>query len=150
MEEPHSSEAESAVLGAVLFEPDKIDNIELVSGDFYHSSNAKLWGELSAMRASGKHMDAITIGSWLKDRGTLDRVGGYDRLVELQSDMIVAGHVNSYADEVRKKARLRHVLSVAQEGVRRAVEGVDPTDDLVSALLQESASSGPKSALNSI
>ena len=29
-------------------------------------------------------MDAVTIGQWLKEHDALDKVGGYDYLVELQ------------------------------------------------------------------
>jgi replicative DNA helicase len=132
---PAAYEAEVGVLGSALLDPTIIDNITLNPKDFYDLRHSVLWEELCRMRGQGQVMDAISIGEWLKVREKIDLVGGYDHLVELQSDTLVPSHSQHYADIVKEKAKLRHIINIVGDGVDRAYRGEDSSADIISGLM---------------
>ena len=136
---PHSEEAERGVLGSALLKPDIMNTIELSPLDFYSVQNAVLWEKLVAITARGS-WDAITLGEFLATDGSLERVGGYDRLVELQDSTIVPAYSEHYAGIVRDKAELRRQLEIVEKASERLYKGEDVSDDVVSAFLEKVAS----------
>lgn len=131
---PHSPEDEMGVLGSCLLDPLRIGKIELEPKDFYDKRNQLLWESLKEMFAENKPMDALTIGAWLKDNDRLDELGGYDRLLRLQSDAIVPHHSQHYAEGVRKASKLRSEIDTLQEGLALAYGGESASERVISAL----------------
>ena len=131
---PHSPEDEMGVLGSCLLDPTLIGKIDLKPNDFYDPRNVALWESLKEQFAEGKAMDALTIGAWLKDSNQLDSVGGYERLLRLQSDVIVPCHSQHYADGVYRHSKLRREISVLQDGLRMAYDGDSATEKVISEL----------------
>ncbi len=131
---PHSPEDEMGVLGSCLIDPSRIGKIELEPKDFYDKRNQLLWESLKAMFAENKPMDALTIGAWLKENDRLDELGGYDRLLRLQSEVIVPHHSQHYAEGVRKTSKLRSEIDTLQEGLALAYGGESASERVISAL----------------
>ena len=131
---PHSPEDEMGVLGSCLLDPLRIGKIELEPKDFYDKRNQLLWESLKAMFAENKPMDALTIGAWLKENNKLDELGGYDRLLRLQSDVIVPHHSQHYAEGVKKASKLRSEIDTLQEGLALAYGGESASERVISAL----------------
>jgi len=130
---PHSKEAEEGVLGSILLDPvtsmGRVHTLELTADAFYDRRNSALFEMLTMMLHENIPMDAITIGEYLKTKGALDKCGGYDYLVELQSTVAVAAHLEHYAKIVVEKNMLRKIieLSVWMSG-EAYVSGVGSSD----------------------
>ena len=135
---PQDNDAERGVLGSCLLDPPRMDNISLDPAEFYAPKHQALWESLCEMRNSNQGMDAITISTWLKDRGELEKVGGYDYLVELQDSTIVSAHSQHYAQTVREKAKLRAGITVLSGGIDSFYKNDECADaircDVMSAL----------------
>tara|TARA_R100001510_G_scaffold27156_1_gene23908 strand:+ start:6437 stop:7690 length:1254 start_codon:yes stop_codon:yes gene_type:complete len=131
---PHSPEDEIGVLGSCLIDPSLVGKIYLQPKDFYDPRHEVLWNALKQQFAEGKAMDALTIGSWLKDNNLLEQVGGYDHLVRLQSDALVPHHSQHYADGVERTSKLRQEINVLQKGLSMAFNGDSATEKVISEL----------------
>ena len=75
---PHSREAEEAVLGAVLINPEKyFDVSQLInSRDFYIHRNRWVWEAYGALFEKGQAIDVQTVCEELDAKGHLGQVGG--------------------------------------------------------------------------
>ena len=111
---PHSEEAERGVLGSILLDPasaiDKCLAKRLGSDSFYDRRHQALFEQMVDMSQANKPMDAITIAEWLKDHNALEKVGGYDYLVQLQDSTLVPAHVEFYCDIVLEKSLYRRLI----------------------------------------
>lgn len=122
---PWSDECERGVLGSILLDPQSGMAKCLDSGvnheDFYERRHQHLYENLVDMHLDrSKPMDAIMIGEWLKDANALDKVGGYDYLIELQASTIVPSHIGHYIDTVLDKKLYRSIIEQASETIDRA------------------------------
>ncbi len=124
---PHSQEAERGVLGSVLLDPlssiDKCLARCLNPNCFYDRRHQELFGQLVEMSQANVPMDAITIGEWLKDRSVLEKIGGYDYLVELQDSTLVPAHVEFYGDIVLEKHLCRRLIEASSAMIDTAYKG---------------------------
>lgn len=124
---PHSDEAERGVLGSILLDPegslDKCLAKRLGPASFYDRRHQTLFEHLVDMSQANMPMDAITIGEWLKSRKALDKVGGYDYLVELQDSTLVPSHVEFYCDIVQEKRLYRLLIEQSSEIIDASYKG---------------------------
>lgn len=133
---PHSDEAERGVLGSVLLDPvgslDKCLAKRLGSDAFYDRRHQALFEHLVDMSLANMPMDAITIGEWLKAKNALEKVGGYDYLVQLQDSTLVPAHVEFYCDIVLEKKLYRRLIERSAETIDAAYKGEEDASMLVS------------------
>ncbi|MCX6140111.1 MAG: hypothetical protein NTX15_04660, partial [Candidatus Kapabacteria bacterium] len=82
---PHSSDAEVAVLGAMLIDKDAVAKVvEVLDADcFYHDKHALIFKAMLAMFERGVTIDLVSLTDQLQREGTLDRVGGMYALTEI-------------------------------------------------------------------
>lgn len=131
---PHSAEAERGVLGSVLLDPTSLEKVpDLQSDAFYDRRHSALFEEMRALRDTNKPFDAISLGDWLSKRGSLDRIGGYDYLIELQEETLVTAHVRSYAVIIQEKRRLRRIIEESMLAADKCYSSED-ADSVVSSL----------------
>ena len=129
---PHSEEAERGTLGSILLDHDAIFRCDISPDAFYDRRHQTLFAELSEMSNANLPMDAISIGEWLKKRGVLDKVGGYDYLIELQDATLVPSHIKFYADTVKEKKLLRDIIQRSSEATDLAYRGDTDGVEIVS------------------
>lgn len=133
---PHSEEAERGVLGSILLDPvgaiDKCLAKRLSSESFYDRRHQALFEQMVDMNQANVPMDAITIAEWLKDNNALDKVGGYDYLVQLQDSTLVPAHVEFYCDIVMDKRLYRRLIEQSSETIDAAYKGEEEASLLVS------------------
>ena len=133
---PHSDEAERGVLGSILLDPsgaiDKCLAKRLGSEAFYDRRHQALFEQMVDMSQANVPMDAITISEWLKDHNALDKVGGYDYLVQLQDSTLVPAHVEFYCDIVLDKKLYRRLIDSSSESIDAAYKGEEEASLLVS------------------
>ncbi len=136
---PHSEEAEAGVLGSALLKPSILDKLDLRPAEFHNQHNALLWEKMLEMHHSNGGWDALTLGEFLSKDGSLERVGGYDRLVELQDTTLVPAHSEHYAGIVTKDAELRRQLGIMNRASERLYKGEDVADEVISGLMEVEA-----------
>ena len=75
---PHSVEAEEAVLGSVLIDPEAIYRVSsfLKGDDFYIVKNQWVWDACMALHERREPIDFVTITRELATRSQLDELGG--------------------------------------------------------------------------
>jgi len=125
---PHNSEAEQAVLGAVLLDPDSLPAVLrfLRSEDFYVNANVEVFTAIISLYEKGEKADLITLTDELKALGTLDRAGGLAYVANLTSLVPSSANVDFYARIVRELSVRRSLIRLSAElNARSRDESVD-------------------------
>lgn len=75
---PHSREAEEVVLGALINDKDKVEEVEesLLYDEFYYDKHKIIYKGILNLRRREEQIDLITLCEELKTMDTLDKVGG--------------------------------------------------------------------------
>ena len=130
---PQSLEAERAVLGAILLEPNLLPRaVELlIPEEFYKEAHRKIFAAMIQLFERGEAPDTIMVAETLRRDGVFEEVGGHTVLATLQEEGTVATQFAAYAAIVREKALLREMIRVAREIVE---EGYEENDDVQSLL----------------
>ena len=132
-EAPYNVEAERAVLGSLLIDPDgyrKIDGV-LVAEDFYRHSHKQLFGAISALGERNIPPDFITVCEELERRGTLDEAGGEPYVSGLANEIPSPFHVEHYGDIVRRVSVKRQIGDVGRELVRRSGDARSAVEEIL-------------------
>jgi len=126
---PHNLEAERAVLGAILLEPQIIPRaIELLQAEeFYKDAHRKIYAAMVRLFDRSEPADALTVAEELRRAGELEEVGGQAALATLMEEATVATQFVAYAQIVRDKAQLRELIRVAREITEH---GFDESEDV--------------------
>lgn len=123
---PQSLEAERAVLGSILLDPQMCDDVALIlrPDDFYADANQKLYRSLLAMHDEGKRIDVTLLVERLKLAGDFEAIGGAAYLAEVAQSVPYAANATYYAEIVRAKSTVRELIHASTEILRDAW---DPT-----------------------
>jgi replicative DNA helicase len=126
---PQSLEAERAVLGAILLEPNLLPRaVELLTPEeFYKEAHRKIFAAMIQLFERGEAPDTIMVAETLRRDGVFEEVGGHTALATLQEEGTVATQFAAYTLIVREKALLREMIRVAREIVE---EGYEANDDV--------------------
>jgi replicative DNA helicase len=114
---PHSIEAEQSVLGGLLLDNEALDRItDLISEtDFYRSEHKLIFQQMSRLLERGKPADVITVSEAIEQAGLTDETGGLVYLGELAANTPSAANIRRYAEIVRERAVLRHLVVAGDE-----------------------------------
>lgn len=84
---PHNTEAEQAVLGCVLLDPDAPVHIlpELEPDDFYSKAHADIYDAMVRVSRRDEPVDVVTLTQQLDNDGLLASVGGLTYLADLSN-----------------------------------------------------------------
>jgi len=135
---PHSIEAEEAVLGSVLIDPEAIYRVSsfLKSDDFYIVKNQWVWDACMSLHERREPIDFVTITRELATRGQLDELGGPAYISHLINVVPTAIHAEGYGHIVERSALRRRLLSAASEVAQLAYEESDDIDRTIDAAEQ--------------
>ena len=111
---PQSVEAEQAVLGGLMLDPNAYDRIadQLTDNDFYRRDHQLIFRAIAELAQKSKPFDAVTLGEWFESMGLAEQVAGGAYLIELASTTPSAANIVAYAEIVRDKAVLRQLIDV--------------------------------------
>ena len=114
---PHAMDAELAVLGGIMLDPEALERLEgsLLPEHFYVERHRLIFGAMMDLAAKGQPVDGLTIKDYLEQRSLLDNCGGESYLGELISAIPTSANVKHYASIVRDRAVLRELLSVCSK-----------------------------------
>jgi replicative DNA helicase len=114
---PHNSEAEQAVLGAVLLDPDSVPAIlkYLRAEDFYVNANRDVFAGIVSLYEKGQKADLITLTDELKSLGTIDHAGGPGYIAGLTTVTPSSANVEYYARIVQETSVRRNLIKLSAE-----------------------------------
>ena len=114
---PHSTEAESSVLGGLLLDNGAWDRVGdlLTETDFYRFEHRMVFGAIGALVNASKPADVITVFEYLQSQGKADDIGGLSYLNALAQYVPSAGNIRRYAEIVRERAILRKLVTASDE-----------------------------------
>jgi replicative DNA helicase len=124
---PNSSEAERAILGAILLDNALISQaIELLKPeDFYVPSHRRVFVAMTALFERGAEINPILIGEELKKEGSVESVGGISFVTNLTYGLPLSANIVDYAKVVRGKSLLRRLIRTASKITNEALEEED-------------------------
>ena len=147
---PHSLDAERAVLGAILTNPDAIYLVGgmVEPGDFHRPAHQQIYGAQRALAERGVPCDFLTLTHELTKRGELEEVGGPAYVSGLTEGVPKSTNAEYYARIVREKSSMRSLIFAADRVLKSAYAATADSKDVLEeaerTLLQvsEAASAG--------
>ena len=121
---PHAYDAERAVLGGIMLDPEALERLEgsLQANHFYTEANRLIFRTILALSSKGQPVDAVTIKSHLERGGDLVSCGGEAYLAELVSSVPTSANVKHYADTIRECSVMRELLGTCSKITRGVYE----------------------------
>lgn len=134
---PHSLEAETAVLGAMLLDEKAIPlTMEIFRWDregkfFYSPQNQKIYRTIAELVEKKVPADLVTVTDELRKNKMLEEIGGPEYLSQLVSEVITTANVQHHARIIKDKAMARQGIRASMEAMRSLFENVEPTDEII-------------------
>ena len=135
----YSAEAEKAVLGCMMAQPNEVINdatVTLSKEDFFVPSHQEIFGALRDMYNGAQAIDTIAVHQWLTDRKLAEAVGSPGILAELLVGFANHLNVGSYIRIVKEKSLLR-TLQLACSTI---VQDIAEMPDSVASVLDRAES----------
>ena len=123
---PYSPEAEQAVLGAILMDPEAIARVAeiLPSSEYFYIANHRtIYAAMMSMFTTGKAVDQITVLETLKMERDFDEATGKTYLVQLAQSCPSITNVENYARIVRDKYDVRALMNAARDIIEDSSDG---------------------------
>ena len=109
---PKSEEAERALLGALLLDPERVADVcEVVQQeDFFDKRHGSIFECLRMLSERGSPIDFVSVGEALKAQEKFHEVGGASYLIELADGVTSSAHASYHANIVADTAALRRLI----------------------------------------
>lgn len=137
---PYSPEAEQAVLGAILMEPDVLPRVAEIlpsSEYFFVTTHRTVYGVMLRLFTEGKAVDFVTVLEALKREPAFDEATGKTYLVQMAQSCPAISNIESYAHLVRDKYDVRALINAANEIIEDTNAGEMEPQMLIDAAEQK-------------
>lgn len=136
---PVSIEAEQALLGALIRNPDVFDAVagSIVSDDFYLDEHKHIYSALIKMFNSSKVIDIVTLVNTLVEEGDRDEAGGVQYIANLVNSVPSVANVRDYARIVKDKSKLRKLIGICDEISSDAYSEGEPVKTIIDSAEQK-------------
>lgn len=114
---PHSVEAEQSVLGGLMLDNDRWDDVatQISAQDFFISAHRTIYSHMQTLVEHGNPIDLITLSESLEQQEQLEQVGGFAYLAELSKNTPSAANIIPYAQYIASYGELRQLLLLGNE-----------------------------------
>ncbi len=132
---PHDPNAEAAVLGSLLIDPDAYYEVSdiLTPEAFYHPCNRWLYEAIQSLSARQEPPDIVVIQDELIRAGRLDEAGGMSYMLQLLTAVPTSINAEYYARIVADKATRRRLIHAAEKVAKAAYDETQPVSDVLAA-----------------
>ena len=131
---PFSMEAEQSVLGTIILDPEKLNDIAslLRADDFYLEQHVRIYEAMRSIFArSDAHLDEVTLLEQLVSDGTLDEAGGKAYITTLAASVPDMNNLMDYVRIIKDKAVLRRLIEASGEISDMAYSAEGETKDIL-------------------
>lgn len=129
---PFSLEAEQAVLGSILSEPECLSQVMVIIKPeyFYMPAHRSIFLVMQEIDAVGGKIDPLIVLERLKTEKIYDDAGGKNYLYQLAQSVPSTENVESYCKIIKEKFYIRSLINVSKDIIERA-SGSDDSADLL-------------------
>lgn len=129
---PHSTEAEQAVIGAMLMNREAIDSAsEILTGeDFYQRPFGIIFDAMVELFQSGKPVDLITLQEHLKEKNVPPEISNMEFAREVMTGVQTSANVKAYARIVKERSTMRSLITLNEEISNRCYQN-HPLEDIL-------------------
>jgi len=130
---PFSREAEEAVIGAVLINPEAYyDVAQFLRGeDFYIHRNRWIWDAFTHLQENRTPIDLLTVTETLEQGNRLSEIGGPAYLTTLINQVPSSLHAEAYGRIIQESAIRRRMLIAANEIANLAYDTEKPLQNII-------------------
>lgn len=148
---PQNIEAEEALLGGLLLDPEAMTRVVdiLRPEAFYISDHQEIFRTALMLHGQGKPIDLTSMSAWLQDHGKLEKVGGQARLAQLVDRIITTANIDQYAQLVMDKYLRRQLIKTGNEVIQLGFDTTKPLENVLNdaeqkvfSITQEKPTSG--------
>ena len=121
---PHSREAEEAVIGSVLINPEAYyDVAQFLGGEDFHIHRLRwIWDAFTHLHEQRIPIDMLTVTEELDKQGHLAEVGGPAYLTQLLNNTPTSLHAEAYGKLVQQSSIRRRLLEAANKIAKTAYQ----------------------------
>lgn len=114
---PFSLIAEQSLLGAVLVDPECLNDIAdmVTATDFYLKEHTHIYTAMQELFGASKEIDIVTLINMLVTKGIYSKSGGQDYIKTLAETVPNALNVKDYANIIKQKSLLRQLIEVCSD-----------------------------------
>ncbi|QLE60024.1 replicative DNA helicase [Nostoc sp. TCL26-01] len=125
---PQNIEAEEAILGGILLDPEAMERVvDILSPEaFYINAHKDIYQATLWLYNQNKPTDLLSVTSWLTDNDLLVRVGGRNKLATLVDRTVSAVNIDALAEMVMDKYLSRKLISTGNEILKLGFEQSKP------------------------
>ncbi len=136
---PVSVEAEQALLGSIIVNPDCFDKIGgvIFPEDFYVDEHKHIYSTLQKMYAASKTIDVVTLVNALVEGGFRDEAGGIQYITLIAESVPSSANVKDYAKIVKDKSTLRKLIGICDEINNDAYSETSEVRDIIDSAEQK-------------
>lgn len=130
---PHNTEAEQAVIGAMMQSPEQIEDIKLrlKSEDFHHPQHQLMYDAMMSLLDRGMAVDSTTLTAHLYDYGRLEEIGGAPYVLAVFESVTTLEHTEHYVSLVAEKSTARKVIERAHLLIEQGYNPEMPVEQLL-------------------
>lgn len=130
---PQALDAEAAVLGAMLLDPEGIPKaLQYINEEcFYLQSHRKVFKAVVSLFEKNKPADFVTVADELNRMKELENVGGKEFLSSLLESVLTAAHIEEHAKLVLEKSVQRRLIQSASQIVQESFDDSKSADALL-------------------
>lgn len=130
---PHSREAEEAVIGAVLINPEIYYDLAqfLNPDDFYLHRLRFIWEAFTSLHEKRIPIDFLTVSDTLESMNRLEEIGGPAYLTALLNQVPTTLHAEAYGKLIEAASLRRKMLAAANQIATLAYEEATPIDTVM-------------------
>ncbi|MGZ6346827.1 MAG: replicative DNA helicase [Anaerolineales bacterium] len=130
---PHNREAEEAVVGAVLINPEAYYDLAqfLQAEDFYIVRHRWIWEAFTRLHEKRIPLDFLTVSEELESAGQLAEIGGPSFLTALLNQVPTSLHAEAYGRMVEADAIRRRMLTAANQIATLAYDERDSVENII-------------------
>ncbi|MCK4314478.1 MAG: replicative DNA helicase, partial [Anaerolineae bacterium] len=130
---PHNIEAEEAVLGSLLIDPEALFRVSpfLKGEDFYIQKNVWIYEAIFTLHERREPLDFVTLCDELERREQLAEIGGAAYITRLINAVPSAIHVEAYGHIVEQAAIRRRLISAASQIAQLAYQEAEDIDQTI-------------------
>ena len=130
---PQALDVEEAVIGAMLVEPNCVDDAveELTPSCFYSEKNRMIYEAVVSLVNEHSPVDLLTVTQKLNAQGNLEVVGGAVVLAGMTRKIGAAAHVESYIKILKQKCIQRELITASYDILKNSYDSGINVDDLI-------------------
>ena len=132
--QPHSDEAEQAVLGSMLSSSKAVDKAfekKLKSEHFYKNSHSLIYTTMEKLNKDNQPIDTVSVVDLLTKKNHLKKAGGAYYVSGLIEVVPTTAHVERYIKIVLEKAILRNLIFLANDISKEAYSDSQDVEDIL-------------------